>query len=864
MKRSLVRLLAVVLPLTLPVLSGRSARAGEPAAGLEAAVSQDAFLFAKVADWSKALADLESAAPGRIAGEQAVRDFLAGPLASWDKLAAALEKRGGIKREDVRKAFGGELAVFMPGLARHAKAGKFDPPAFALVLAARVTDAEAAGRVTPALEALLKKSFEADGKASAVLQLGAVKALRLGPEEDDPDQPGLFLFRAGEYQAMAFSNSEALIKAAAEGLAAGRCAAPLSAAPHFRQCRSALGERADLFWFFSVKSLMDQVATLVPENEGEQFRAILDAMKLASMPAVAGAVAVEPPGLRSRTFVAWKPDPKGLASLGDGEPLAPEFLRAVPAGSLLMLAGRFKFDRVIPLFRELGEAVGADFDGDVLAAANGELGFDVDRDLLSKLGSQACLMVLPPKMVGGNPLLGEVNGLMAAVEVRDPAAVRAVVAKVAGLVREHAGDDGEEVNLEDVGAGDGEAPKPPPPGKGDAAKGPVSEFDYKGVKVTTFAVPGGMVSPAVAVTDKLLLITPNVGAMKRLLSGLVGADGAGADALVDSDEFKKAMVAAKLDPAKASGVSYVDSVALAGGLLPKLGMASGLLTTFGGMSSRRAGSASKNNLRQIGLACQMWAEDNDEAFPAGMLELIPDYVADKKLLLCPGCSRHAADGVDYAYVAGLKSSDEGGTVMAYEVAAGADGKVNVLHVDCHVESMKSEELRNRLEAQAAKFKEAGREVKPVEPKGVERVASGAEEEESLEQLFGGLLAVIAKSAAMPPVDAVSKHLFPAVATTSSVEGGILVDGFGPFGFVPHMGSLLGGAGSGGMTAPWLMMMGMRAGAAAPAMVDDVEVEDDGLGADDGVAGDDGDDVDDGDGLEAPPPPRLGPMPPVGG
>ena len=92
-------------------------------------------------------------------------------------------------------------------------------------------------------------------------------------------------------------------------------------------------------------------------------------------------------------------------------------------------------------------------------------------------------------------------------------------------------------------------------------------------------------------------------------------------------------------------------------------------------------------------------------------------------------------------------------------------------------------LKKMLAEQLARHKKAGRKITVIAPKGVGGGAPGAVPVEVLTE--EGLLALVgqlANPATMPPPDAITKHLFPSVATARKVEGGILYDGFSPMGF----------------------------------------------------------------------------------
>jgi prepilin-type processing-associated H-X9-DG protein len=111
-------------------------------------------------------------------------------------------------------------------------------------------------------------------------------------------------------------------------------------------------------------------------------------------------------------------------------------------------------------------------------------------------------------------------------------------------------------------------------------------------------------------------------------------------------------------------------------------------------SARRA--SCKSNLRQIGLAAHMWADDNDEKFPPDLKSLYPDYVDNAKIYSCPSSRSTYRDfesgnvtarSSSYAYLPGRAVVFPGTFVLAYDKSADNHngGGFNVLYCDAHVE-----------------------------------------------------------------------------------------------------------------------------------------------------------------------------------
>jgi hypothetical protein len=89
--------------------------------------------------------------------------------------------------------------------------------------------------------------------------------------------------------------------------------------------------------------------------------------------------------------------------------------------------------------------------------------------------------------------------------------------------------------------------------------------------------------------------------------------------------------------------------------------------------ARRAACA--NNVRQIALACLMYAADNDEYFPNRLEQLYPEYLDKAKVFSCPSSyssyrdfetGKITPDSSSYTLIPGLRSDMPGGTILLYE------------------------------------------------------------------------------------------------------------------------------------------------------------------------------------------------------
>ncbi len=132
------------------------------------------------------------------------------------------------------------------------------------------------------------------------------------------------------------------------------------------------------------------------------------------------------------------------------------------------------------------------------------------------------------------------------------------------------------------------------------------------------------------------------------------------------------------------------------------------IITVGDARSRAQEVYCRSNLRQIGLACLMYAEENDQKFPPNLQVLMPNHIDSPKIFVCRG-----RPGGAYKYLPGRTADSSPKTIIAFESPSSHGGsKFNVLFADAHVEAWQvsrlgefedliaaqSEELRKAAEA----------------------------------------------------------------------------------------------------------------------------------------------------------------------
>lgn len=122
--------------------------------------------------------------------------------------------------------------------------------------------------------------------------------------------------------------------------------------------------------------------------------------------------------------------------------------------------------------------------------------------------------------------------------------------------------------------------------------------------------------------------------------------------------------------------------------------------------------ASMSNLKQIGLACIMYADDNNGSFPAD-LQGLQKYLGSPKVLESPRKPKDFT-GPSYIYVPGQTRDTDMHNVLVYENPEFSKDRVNALFPDGHVEAMQPDQFRQELEAT---YKRLGKPMPDVRSKG---------------------------------------------------------------------------------------------------------------------------------------------------
>ena len=135
-----------------------------------------------------------------------------------------------------------------------------------------------------------------------------------------------------------------------------------------------------------------------------------------------------------------------------------------------------------------------------------------------------------------------------------------------------------------------------------------------------------------------------------------------------------------------------------------------------------------SRLKQILYGCLLYAEDNADACPPDLSALFGDYVTDSHLFVCPFASHDGRvlepesdtfvpDAVCYAYVSGLRASDDAEFVIAFDEEWNHEREgVVVVYVGGQVVWRRDiEALHSELKKQRAALAAKGRTMRIIRP-----------------------------------------------------------------------------------------------------------------------------------------------------
>ena len=132
------------------------------------------------------------------------------------------------------------------------------------------------------------------------------------------------------------------------------------------------------------------------------------------------------------------------------------------------------------------------------------------------------------------------------------------------------------------------------------------------------------------------------------------------------------------------------------------------------MAEQDKRAVSLNNLKQIALACILYADDHDGKLAPDLQQLYP-YHRNPKILESPHKPKDF-DGPSYIYIAGLNRAvqEPGKIIIVYENPAFCSDRICAAFLDGHSESMRPAEFLKRLQPT---YKQLGREMPEIKFQG---------------------------------------------------------------------------------------------------------------------------------------------------
>jgi prepilin-type processing-associated H-X9-DG protein len=485
----------------------------------------------------------------------------------------------------------------------------------------------------------------------------------------------------------------------------------------FQETRRRVGEKSDMLWYLNVRRALEMVMGGAPAEAS----AVVRLLGLSSIEAVGFGAEIRDSGLKQMAFVYTGPEREGILRLLGKGGGAPKVMGYLPENTT------YFFSVSLGDFAELWDGVMAAI-GSIARETAGEaewrrmqrglreveqrLGFRIREDLLAPFAGEIGVAAKVPETLG-------FPAVYILIEVKDAQAAEGLLKKVAAVV-ERTG-----------------------------ARLVTTEEQHRGVTVTSFSIvpPGAAkgsvlipwLRPASAVVGDFLVIGLNATLVKKIVDVHEGGP-----SLKDDPDFKRVMAnlsggggmisyanmkelydylyssfagmaAAQLGPdltaklARAGkyfglavscissdekGITY-EAFSESGGaeqVWMELVIAMFVPRFFEAKEKARS-TMCIHNLRQLAIACILYANDHESVLPFRLSELYPDYVADLAVFVCPvsgkEVSRATIDAVsDYRLaIPGANLGDikeQQNTVMLVEKESRHGSGRNVAYVDGHV------------------------------------------------------------------------------------------------------------------------------------------------------------------------------------
>ena len=251
--------------------------------------------------------------------------------------------------------------------------------------------------------------------------------------------------------------------------------------------------------YLNLKEIRDKLLPLTPSQKDPL--AALKMLGLDNVNSLVSTTGLEDDGMINRVHLSLDGEPRGLLDMISDRPLAAKDLGPIPHDALLAMAVRVDLDRALEALIAVGKKAGAAGDADIgksVEEFKGQYGVDLNR-FLGSVGDAWCIY--------NSPAEGEMAflGWTAVVPVRDRAAL------LEGWEKLYAAQKAKETKNKDAqGKKEADAPVAPntPPD--------VRKCRFAGHEIYYWA--GQPITPAVCITDREMVMTLNMPAMKAYLS----------------------------------------------------------------------------------------------------------------------------------------------------------------------------------------------------------------------------------------------------------------------------------------------------------------------------------------------------------
>ncbi len=251
--------------------------------------------------------------------------------------------------------------------------------------------------------------------------------------------------------------------------------------------------------YLNLKEIRDKLLPLTPSQKDPL--AALKMLGLDNVDSLVSTTGLEDDGMINRVHLSLDGEPRGLLDMISDRPLAAKDLGPIPHDALLAMAARVDLDRALEALIAVGKKAGAAGDADIgksVEEFKGQYGVDLNR-FLGSVGDAWCIY--------NSPAEGEMAflGWTAVVPVRDRAAL------LEGWEKLYAAQKAKETKNKDAqGKKEADAPVAPntPPD--------VRKCRFAGHEIYYWA--GQPITPAVCITDREMVMTLNMPAMKAYLS----------------------------------------------------------------------------------------------------------------------------------------------------------------------------------------------------------------------------------------------------------------------------------------------------------------------------------------------------------